>query len=305
MIKKSILAALVMLIAYHFLFPHLPRKYFQSSGPQRDNFVRAQRYVHDKRSKTKVILGSSLSIRLNQSILGQGYSKLALGGGSIFTGLEIIRHAKKHPAVVLIEINQLGWNVDNELLHDLFTPWRRKLRNYSPIFKEEGRPANFVNGVGEIFVRTICHWGSRLLGQAPAPDFPSGTSAQNPALFAQLVRMYRDQALAVTPAGLRGKANQLGDYIDALAREGSICILYEMPIDSSLSGLPSPVAVRNAAETRFPKNKYHWLEFPRDHNYDTYDGLHVSQAEADRLAQALVRQVNQIAHEPLMFSSPR
>jgi hypothetical protein len=295
-IKKSILAALVMLVAYHFLFPHIPRKYFQSSGPQRDNFLRAQRYVHDKHSKTKVILGSSLSIRLNQAILGQGYFKLALGGGSIFTGLEIIRHAKKHPAVVLIEINQLGWNVDNELLHDLFAPWRKKLRNYSPIFKEEGRPANFVNGVGEIFVRTICHWSSQLLGQAPAPDLSSGTSALNPALFSRLVRMYHDQALAGAPAGLPGQANRLGDYVDALTRDGSICILYEMPIDSSLSGLPAPVAVRNAVETRFPKDRYHWLEFPRDHNYDTYDGLHVSQAEADGLTEALVRQVNEIAH---------
>jgi hypothetical protein len=117
--------------------------------------------------------------------------------------------------------------------------------------------------------------------------------------------MYHDQALAVTPAGLPGKANQLGDCVDALTRDGSICILYEMPIDSSLCGLPSPVAVRKAVETRFPKNEYHWLEFPHDHNYDTYDGLHVSQAEADRLAQALVRQVNQIINEPLMFSSPR
>jgi hypothetical protein len=295
-IKKSILAALVMLIAYHFLFPHIPRKYFQSSGPQRDNFLRAQRYVHDKHSKTKVILGSSLSIRLNQASLGQGYFKLALGGGSIFTGLEIIRQAKKRPAVVLIEINQLGWNVDNELLRDLFTPWRKKLRNYSPIFKEEGRPANLVNGVGEIFVRTICHWGSRLLGQATAPDLSSGTSAQNPALFSRLVRMYHDPNLAAASAGFPGKANRLGDYVDALTRDGSICFLYEMPIDSSLSGLPAPVAVRNAVETRLPKDKYHWIEFPLDHNYDTYDGLHVSQAEADRLTEALVRQVNEIAH---------
>jgi len=216
-IKKSILAALVMLVAYHFLFPHLPRKYFQSSGPQRDNFLRAQRYVHDKRSKTKVILGSSLSLRFNEPILDHTYFKLVLGGGSIFTGLEIIRHAKKHPAVVLIEINQVGWNVDNELLHDLFTPWRKKFRNSSPIFKEEGRPANFVNGVGEIFVRTICHWSSRLLGQAPAPDLFPGTSALNPALFSRLVRMYHDQHLATAPPGLPGKANQLGN-LGALGR---------------------------------------------------------------------------------------
>jgi len=108
--------------------------------------------------------------------------------------------------------------------------------------------------------------------------------------------MYHDEHLPVVPGGLPGKANQLGNYVDALTRDGSICILYEMPIDSSLSGLPSPVAVRNAVETRFPKNKYHWLELPRDHNYDTYDGYHVSQAEADRLTEALVRQVYEIAH---------
>ena len=294
MIKKSILAALVMLVAYHFLFPHISRKYFQLSGPQRDNFFRAQAYVHKIPPETKVILGSSLSLRLNETILGHDYFKLAFGGGSIFTGLEIIRHANKRPAVVLIEINQLGWYDDRELLRDLFTPWRMTLRNYSPVFREEGRPANFVNGVGEVFVRKICHWSSRRLGQRPAPDFPAGTSAENPAFFSQLLRFY-DIYLAVPPQNLTEQAYRLGDYVDQLSRQGALCVFYEMPIDSSLSGLPSPAAVRKAVETRFPKNKYHWVEFPREHNYDTYDGLHVSQAEADQLTEALARQVNQIS----------
>jgi hypothetical protein len=298
MIKKSILAALVMLIAYHFLFPHIPRTYFQLSGPQRDNYFRAQRYVHDVPSETRVILGSSLSLRLNDATLGPGYYKLCLGGGSIFSGLEIIRMAEKRPSVILIEINQIVWNTDNELLHDLFTPWRRKLRNYSPIFKEEGRPANFANGIMERFVQATCGWGSSLLGQAPVPDPAAGSSVRNPALFSRLLRMYRDEHLAVAPPDLAGRVSRLGNYIDALIRDGSICVLYEMPIDSSLADRPSPVAVRRALETQFPKDRYHWLEFARDHNYDTYDGLHVSQAEADRLTETLVRQVEQISQAP-------
>jgi hypothetical protein len=107
--------------------------------------------------------------------------------------------------------------------------------------------------------------------------------------------MYHDDNLAVAPSNLPNQARRLGDYVDALTRDGSICVLFEMPIDSSLSGLPAPVAVRKATEARFPKNKYHWLEFARDHNYDTYDGLHVTRAEADHLTEALVRQVGQIS----------
>jgi hypothetical protein len=107
--------------------------------------------------------------------------------------------------------------------------------------------------------------------------------------------MYRDEHLAGAPPDLADRASRLGNYVDALTRDGSICVLYEMPINSSLSDRPSPVAVRKTVETEFPRDKYHWLEFARDHNYDTYDGLHVSQAEADRLTETLVRQVEQIS----------
>jgi len=294
-IKKTMVAAAVMLVAYHFAYPHICQRYFQISGPQRDNYFRAQSYVHDKPSETKVILGSSLSLRLNESTLGPGYYKLCFGGGSIFSGLEIIRRAGKHPPVVLIEINQLTWDTDPELLHDLFTPWRRTLRDYSPIFREVGRPANFVNGIGELLVRKSCHLGSRLVGHAPAQDLSAASSALNPALFSRLYRMFHDEYLAVAPPNLSRQASRLAEFVDALTRDGSVCVFYEMPIDSSLAGLPSPIAVRTAMEARFPKTKYHWLEFPRDHKYDTHDGLHVSQAEADHLTESLVRQVAEIS----------
>ena len=296
MIKKSILAALVMLVAYHFLFPHIPRTYFQLSGAQRDNFFRAQRYLYEKPPNEKVILGSSLSLRLNGQTLGPDYFKLTFGGASVFNGLEIVRRANKHPAVVLIEINQVAWDEDKALLHDLFEPWRMKLRYYAPIFREEGRPANFVNGIGEALVHAACQWGSRLLGHAPPPELSPGSGALNPALLSRLMRLHHDETLAVAPPNLAGRANRLGDYVEPLIRDGSICVFYEMPIDASLTNLPLPVAVRKAMEARFPKDKYHWLNFPRDHDYDTYDGLHLSQAEADRLTETMVAQLNQISH---------
>ena len=40
-IRKSILAAIVMLVAYHFALPHVSRKFFQINGLQRGNYARA------------------------------------------------------------------------------------------------------------------------------------------------------------------------------------------------------------------------------------------------------------------------
>jgi hypothetical protein len=58
--------------------------------------------------------------------------------------MEIIHRSPKKPAMVLIETNVPWRDADPDLLHDLFGAPFYQLRQYSGIFKEEGRPANFV-----------------------------------------------------------------------------------------------------------------------------------------------------------------
>jgi hypothetical protein len=245
--------------------------------------------VHDLPPETNLILGSSMSLRLNEQILGPNYFKLAFGGGGILTGLEIIRLKDAHPPMVLIEVNQLGWYMDHELVHDLFSPWLSGLRNHSPIFKEEGRPANFVNGILEACVRHSCRWAARWSGR----NQTESVSAVNPELFSQLMRMYTEY-FATVPSELTENTKKVGDYVDALTSSGSLCVFYEMPIDSSLTNLQAPRAVREVAAARFPRNKYHWLQFARDHRYQTNDGIHLTQSEADRITATMAEQVNQI-----------
>ena len=72
-------------------------------------------------------------------------------------------------------------------LHDLFSPWLSGLRSCSPIFKEEGRPANFVNGILEAFVVKLS------LGYALVrSDKTEPVNGVNPELFSQLMRMYNE-----------------------------------------------------------------------------------------------------------------
>ena len=82
MIRKSVFAALVMLVAYHFVLPHLSRRFYQVLGQQRGIYLIAQRYVFDVPKESNVIVGGSMSGMLNDDLLGPGYFKLTVPGDS-------------------------------------------------------------------------------------------------------------------------------------------------------------------------------------------------------------------------------
>jgi hypothetical protein len=298
MIKKSLVTAFVMVVAYHFLLPHISHKFFQFLGQQRSNYVLAQRYVYDVPAEKKVIVGSSIAETLNNEALGPGYSKLTLAGGSIFTSLEIIERSGKKPPIILIETNVLEREPDKELLHDLFGPPFYQLRQRSQIFREEGRPANFIGGIAEACVRKTCEWTARIL-YGPKPPGSSEPEGASPALREKLLRIEHEGWDRKPPPDLLKKqTNQLGYYVDALTRQGVLCILFEMPVGSSLSNLSSPRLWRQAMNERFPPDKYHWLTFDRSRDYQTRDGVHLVHAEAERVTQVVIDYVNRITSQP-------
>src|SRR3954466_2144583 len=241
MIKKSLAAALAMLAVYHFLLPHLPHKFYQILGQQRANYLKAQRYVYDVPSDTKVIIGSSMAETLNDAALGDGYYKLTLAGGSIFTGLDIVQRSGKVPPVVLIETIVLGRAADGELMHDLFSPPFYQLRRYSPIFREGGRPANFVGGFAESVVRKSCEWTAKYVYGLDTRNPHARVEDVPPALRQKLLQIERKGwDFKPAPETLKKQTEELGQYVDALARQGTTCVFFEMPIDESLANLSSP-----------------------------------------------------------------
>jgi hypothetical protein len=300
MIKKSILSAVLILVGYHFLLPHLSHKFFEFTGQQRDNYFRAQRYLYEVPPQSNVIIGSSMSLTLNGDILGPHYFKLSLPGNSIFTGLEIIQGAAKRPAVLFIETNSIEADADKQFLGDLFSPWLGPLRSISPIFREEGRPANFILGITD----AVLHKGSGLVSHISSRQKNAITAAPveklDPALLTQVMRTEAESYSRMLPPDLLERhATHLGETVDRLTAEGCVCILFEMPIDPSLANLPLPAATRRAVEKRLPGDRYHWLAFDKNHDYETVDGVHLTRGAADQLTEVLVRQANEIcAHLP-------
>ena len=285
MIKRTLITALVLVLGYHFILPHLSRNYFWIPGQQRANYLRAQQFVHDAPASANVVVGSSMSNELNQEILGPGFVKLTFPAGGSFTGLDIIHQTGKRPPVLFIETNTLMRDTDKGLADDATSPWRRKLRDASPVFKEEGRPSNYEVGFLNAWVGRICHGVTKVFNGGKKAN-PEAEQPMDASVMENVMKANREH-LGRPPSetDLAARTQRLGDIVDALSKAGTQCVFFEMPIDPSLKDLAEPVAVREAMALRFPRERYAWLDFDRSRNYKTSDGIHLVKADADEVTR--------------------
>lgn len=286
MIKRSLITALVLLLGYHFILPHIPQGYFWIPGQQRANYASAQKFVHDVPADIKAVVGSSMANELSQEILGPGFVKLTFPAGGSFTGLDIIGNTGKRPSLLLIETNTVLRGADDSLVADATSGWRRQLRDATPALKEEGRPSNYAVGYLNIWVKRFCNLGNKLTGKSKAPaavEVPA-----DPAMLENVMRVNRE-TLNRKPDQVKvdDEVRRFGEHVDALAAAGTRCVFFEMPIDSSLQELEEPAAVRRAMANRFPRDRYTWIDIPR-RDYRTSDGIHLVREEADEVTRKLV-----------------
>jgi hypothetical protein len=294
MIKKSLITAFVLLLAYHFALPHLSRDYYWIPGQQRANYIRAQQYVNDSPSEVGVVVGSSMSNELSEEILGKDFVKLTFPAGGSFTGLDIIERSGKRPEFVLIEINMLLRATDDGLLDDSTSAWRRKLRTASPMFKEEGRPSNFQVGFLKGIVEKACNGFARIMNGGKKPE-PVPPPPMDPEVMKEVMRANRDVLGKPVPGeDLAARVKRMGELVDGLAGAGTRCVFYEMPIDRTLVDLSSPAAVRKAMVDRFPKDKYDWIGIDPSRDYETSDGIHLVRPDADEVTRQILDAVEKL-----------
>jgi len=288
MIKRSIITALVLVAAWHFLLPRMSSDYYWVPGQQRAHYLRAQKYIHDTPREPAVVVGSSMANELSQDILGPDWVKLTFPAGGSFTGLEIVSKTGKRPPFVLIESNTLLRGADEAMLQDVLSPLRRGLREASPIFKEEGRPSNYQVGFLNAWVGRFGNGIVKLMGGAKTA---AAAPPADPSLMENVMRVNREH-LDRVPAGkaLATGMERMGELVDRLAAAGSQVVFFEMPIDPTLQHLAEPAAVRKAMVEHFPRDKYRWLDFdPRA--YLTSDGIHLVPEESAGLTRKIVEEV--------------
>lgn len=278
MIKRALIVCILAVAGWHFAYPRLPG-FYAIPGQQRANYLHAQEFVHNAKPDAKVIVGSSMSDRLDGAKLGADHVKLTFPGGGPLTGLELVHGIGRTPPVLWVETNVILRASEKDLLDDALSPVKRAMREKSPVFKEEGRPSEF--GVG--FVKSVVGKACKLLEKHNSAA-PLDKNVLGDVMKANREHLDRKP----DPKDLAAKVKRLGDLIDEVQSKGGKVALYEMPYDATLTNLAEPSAIRKAMSERFPKDRYRWLEFDQSHAWQTTDGVHLQPEEADKVVARML-----------------
>jgi hypothetical protein len=282
MIKRSLLwgVALFFLYQVFLLIPAAPTRFTVQSLWQ-DNLVRTQEYLLLDRAPDLVIVGSSLSRGFEPAWFGDRCYNLAATGGNVLSGLEVIRRADHSPKRVLVETNMIMQDEIEGLLENAYRPVIGPLRAHLLPLRERYQPANFGGWLlGDQLLRTA-------LQAAHVPVFLERQihAVRDPARFPQFLTVQQEARRRMhEPRKLQNKIDRLKSVLNDLKARGVQCMLVEMPFDSSLAELPETKQVSQSLTENFPADRYMWIRPDKAHDYETTDGVHLTENELSAFA---------------------
>lgn len=261
MIKKTIISALVFFIAYNLFLGLLHPAVGPGQHQWQKNVILIQDYADNHQGDPVLIVGTSLSARLYNNMLPDGYYNLSLSGGSLLDGLSAIKQSAKKPKYLLIETNNFYTNPSKEITDGVFDPKMVLLRKYLPSFKEEYQPANLLEP---------------LLGKMEGAE--KQPSAEISKVF--LTQRIKDYQVVPDSETINRNLKLLKDYISEFEAHGIKVILYEIPINCELLKTPKYLIPKEKLMAELPVSKYHWMPMPDCSSYKYSDGSHMEYESA-------------------------
>ncbi|GAO45235.1 hypothetical protein [Flavihumibacter petaseus] len=277
MILKSIITALLGLTIYNIVviqfFPNVKvsRHYWQ------ENQIKAQTYVFGNSTPDQVIVGSSLSARLNDKNL-PGYGKLSFIGQTVFEGFRVILQRKDLPAKIFVETNYLLRPLSPDFNSSLENPVLFYARSKMEGLRDEKQPLAIVSNKLDNLVKPVVNALAR--SQAPGTK-PSET---NPHFENALNNNIEASNRIVDSNEVEQRFALLKTYVDRFVGRGAEVIFFEMPVHPKVAACTIPKAIRKKMKEYFPPTVYKYIEQPDCTPYQTTDGIHLQLGEADTYA---------------------
>ncbi|HEY2010072.1 MAG TPA: hypothetical protein VGH23_13855 [Rhizomicrobium sp.] len=264
------LSAALTFLAYATFVQFAPFRVPTAQNQNDTNLIRVQDYLQAPDRKV-VLVGSSLTFRLPQLVLGPGIANLALAGEGAQTGLQIIRDSGARPGLVLIETNLLLHPGNAVLAHSQLRFPERALRQKFRVFRTGYDPVNLL-------------WRGFAVLMHKADSEPVVASD----ITRQLTELQRREKSH--PPTREMLYNSLGDtavLVATLQARGIKVGFFEMPIDAGLTHSPFDEALRHAVLTTFPRDRFAWVPLPAAGH--TVDGIHLNNEDAAIVAEQFVR----------------
>ena len=258
-------ALVVLLFLYYGLAKSIPADWNRIVNLRQANTIRAEELLYSEETVDVLLIGTSLTVRLNQDFLPEGYYNMGLSGGSIYSGLKIATHLESSPKLVIIETNYLLNNLDSSWISSLVNPFRFRLKKYVPVFQQKYHPFSGVAGP------VMSEAGKLLLGKVDRQE----NTVVNKKLFEKtLTKKQRSWEKKYEVTAIQQKLKELKKYCEQLEQAGVKVLLHEMPMHTSLSESTKMKQIREHIMEFFPPHYF----IPRlsSEEVTTSDGNHLS-----------------------------
>lgn len=239
------------------------------------NVIKAERYAYHNQPDVKMVLvGSSLTNRLQPEFFEAKVINLAMSGRASQTGLEIVKRTKDKPSIVLVEVNDtIDRKIDAKLIDYVYQPVLHIVRYYVSMFRQEYQPVS-------IFMSYL----KNSKNQNGQEDNESANPKLREKLIAQRVNSLM-QPLSDSEKRIIGEeVEDIKAQIATLKKDGVRVVLFDVPIEKRVANATKQKEVRKLLRSLFPADSYEWLPEPSSKNWVTTDGLHLGRSEAKEYA---------------------
>ncbi len=221
------------------------------------NYSFAQDFIYGN-SPENIIVGSSMAARMRKEFFPQNYFNLSFDGGSVLTGLEIIKKSGFIPKTIYIENNIIFRAKDEKFLDALFYPVAYKAKKYIPALQEKYQPLSILL--------------STLKGSYGKTHDEYMNDTRNIKVFNANI-LIQEKVYGTPLTDYQKELDALESLISYFENRGVEVLFFEMPIDTNLADSIKAKQQRKIIRDHFKMNI--WLQEPVNSDYTTTDGIHL------------------------------
>jgi hypothetical protein len=285
MIIRSIFIAFFLFIAYEFFLRVTDIPWDTSQNDKSANIISVQDFEYNysgrQLGEDTVIVGTSVSRKLNMDALGKHYINLAFNAWSGFDGLELVKMNGRKPACILVETNYAKNQVLQPEIAKSLDPISYYPGRMLKSLQLRNQPAGLLVG-----------WAKNLM--KVRIDKLKEKKRENLDLYKFSIQMNREIMMQPIPDSILDKRfSVLKSLIDGFKNDSVSIVFYEVPVDEELRETASLVEVRNYFNKYFPRNEYKYIPFPASKKYIFSDGVHLSGQSAMEYTLYLKSELNQ------------
>jgi hypothetical protein len=286
MIKKTFITAFILFACYGTVVMLIGEKWEGTQHLWQANNSKAQKFMYDETDTLQIlILGSSLSTRIRTELIPGAYN-LSLAGRSVFDGLRLLGLRKHLPHTIFIEMNMILRPANADFISGLTNPFPFYTKRSLPFFRDHKQPLVLLGTVmDEKIVSPVLSGIKRFISSRNIGE------PDTLVLSKVLEREIKNYSKGPNKIQLDQAFNSLAKEVADLEKKGVTVGFFEMPLHESLCNLPYYKTIRETFYSRFPKEKYNYIDQPPCGEYLTTDALHLRPEEAMRYTQYFISMI--------------